>query len=426
MKRLLPILLFALLTFLAFNRHSQSGYHNYHSEIWADKAGYHVYLPALFIYELDGTKFPQHIDSLTGNGFTLQKNGKVFTKYAYGTALMQAPFFALAHLAAPLVNQPKTGYSPIYHWAINVAAAFYATLGLYLLYLFLGTRFNKMSAFWSCTLLLLGSNLYFYTVTDGGMSHVYSFALFAITLWFMQKVKVFESKSSVKNVIKLGILSGLLVAIRPTNALFLAFTPFAFTTSWDVLIQKISHLATGRNIAIMLSCIFLLISPQLLYNYYLHETFWYYSYQEEGFNWTSPQILYTWFSPNNGLFLYGSLYLLILPLVIKQSINTSYNWWYLLFFIGISYVFSCWWDWAFGCSFGQRNFAEYLVVFSIPLTQFIYQLRLGNLLPKLLFGITAFAIVFLNLQLTYAYDQCFYGENNWDWSFYLHLLTNAW
>ena len=39
--------------FLTFNKHSKSGYYNYHSEIWADKAGYYVYLPAVFKFNFN-------------------------------------------------------------------------------------------------------------------------------------------------------------------------------------------------------------------------------------------------------------------------------------------------------------------------------------------------------------------------------------
>src|SRR5690554_5459863 len=83
----------ALVIFLSFNRHSKSGYFNYHSEIWADKAGYYVYLPAAFKFNFDSRQFPDSIQIKTGGGFELlQDQQKVVTKYPYGVALLQAPF----------------------------------------------------------------------------------------------------------------------------------------------------------------------------------------------------------------------------------------------------------------------------------------------------------------------------------------------
>jgi hypothetical protein len=78
--------------FLSLNRHSKSGIQNYHSEIWADKAGYYIYLPAFFIYNFQVDGLPAEIDKKTGNGFIV-RDGKIITKYTYGVALLQAPFF---------------------------------------------------------------------------------------------------------------------------------------------------------------------------------------------------------------------------------------------------------------------------------------------------------------------------------------------
>ena len=117
--------------FLTFNRHSKSGYFNYHSEIWADKSGYYVYLPAAFKFNFNPNNFPDSIEINTGNGFALdERNGKVITKYTYGVALMQSPFFCLAEILAEPLNFEKNGFSPIYHWCINVASVFYLVIGL--------------------------------------------------------------------------------------------------------------------------------------------------------------------------------------------------------------------------------------------------------------------------------------------------------
>jgi len=67
MKKSAVILLLSLFyfftVFLTLNRHSRTGIQNYHSEIWADKAGYYIYLPSFFIYNFDGKKLPKIIDN---------------------------------------------------------------------------------------------------------------------------------------------------------------------------------------------------------------------------------------------------------------------------------------------------------------------------------------------------------------------------
>ncbi|MBK6858838.1 MAG: hypothetical protein IPG95_00905 [Saprospiraceae bacterium] len=121
--------IFIFLVTLALNRHSKAGLYNYHSEIYADKAGYNVYLPATFIYSFNANAFPDSIDIKTGNGFRLDKtNNKVITKYPYGVALLQAPFWLIAYF----IDRDKTGYSKIFHSAVDVSAVFYLLIGIFL------------------------------------------------------------------------------------------------------------------------------------------------------------------------------------------------------------------------------------------------------------------------------------------------------
>ncbi|MDZ4757174.1 MAG: hypothetical protein SGJ10_03415 [Bacteroidota bacterium] len=55
------IVLYALLALLSLNRHSKAVLYSFTSEIWADRAGYFVYMPATFIYNWDADKLPNGI-----------------------------------------------------------------------------------------------------------------------------------------------------------------------------------------------------------------------------------------------------------------------------------------------------------------------------------------------------------------------------
>ena len=118
-KQLLNVILFVLMSgvliFLTFNRHSKSGYYNYHSELWADKAGYYVYLPASLKYNFKANDFPDSIDMKVGYGFKLDlEENKVLTKYTYGVAFLQSFFYLLADSLSTSVNQKADGFSPIF------------------------------------------------------------------------------------------------------------------------------------------------------------------------------------------------------------------------------------------------------------------------------------------------------------------------
>ncbi len=106
------IILSGMLLFLTFQKHIRSGIQSYHSEIWGDKADYYVYLPAAFLYGFDGFRFPENIDSLTGNTFRPDRQDhRIVTKYICGVAVMQVPFFLATHALTNFLNEPANGFS---------------------------------------------------------------------------------------------------------------------------------------------------------------------------------------------------------------------------------------------------------------------------------------------------------------------------
>ena len=136
MKIWLLFLFLGFTIFLSLNRHSRSGIQNYHSEIWADKAGYYIYLPSLLIYNFHTERMPTEIDKKTGNGFFIE-DGKIITKYTYGVALLQAPFFIVCHGVSKLFGFNDDGFSLPYHKAINISEVIYSFFSFLLLYFFL-------------------------------------------------------------------------------------------------------------------------------------------------------------------------------------------------------------------------------------------------------------------------------------------------
>lgn len=418
-SRLIFILLAGLMVFLTFNRHSRSGYFNYHSEIWADKAGYYVYLPAAFKYNFDPQKFPQNIDKETGDGFAL--TDKVLSKYTYGVAILQSPFYLLADILANATGYDKDGFSPVYHWAINVAAVFYLMFGLLFLFRYLRIELSAKVAYFTLISLFLGTNLFFYAIDETGMSHVYSFFLFSAFLYILQR-SGFLSIPKIKYFIILGLISGLIILIRPTNIVFL-LAIFYLRKGNVNFFQNFKLTIQMKKIWIIGLCSLLPFIPQLFYWQYAYGSYFTYSYSEEGFNWLKPMILQTWFSPNNGLFLYTPFYFILLAAfaygINKKSIQTTAI---AITFFGISYIFSAWHDWTFGCSFGGRSYVEYLALFAIPLGHLIKEISLSSIFKQFLFWFIVLIFIGYNLKMTYTYDECFPSVRSWDWHTYHHLL----
>ena len=415
----------AIALFLTFNKHSRAGCFNYHSEIWSDKAGYYVYLPAALKYGLNPDSFPDSIIQKTGNGFALDhKNKKVLTKYPCGVAMLQLPFYLLANtLAAPLHFEPD-GFSHIYNWSVDVAAVFYLVLGLFFMGAALKSRGGGRSAFLVPLALFLGTNLYYYALDESGMSHIYSFALFCSGLFLLQHTNYLKSGSRL-NILVLGVIGGLIVVVRPTNIIFLLSYFFLDCNSKTDLALRVKRLLQPAVFLPVILGFLAAITPQLLYWNYAYGSFFHYTYGNEGFNWLHPKLAETWFAPRCGLFLYTPLWLIIvagLGWMIRQK---EANGQFLAgLFLVISYVFASWYDWGFGCALGGRSYVEYLSVMSIPLASLFEKFRGGNRSIRVGFLMLMLAMVALNLKMTYSYDGCFAGLNDWDWPAYFRFIAS--
>lgn len=414
---------FLITTFLAFNRHSRSGIYNYHSQIWADKAGYYMYLPATFKYRFDASQFPDSIDVKTGDGFTIDRSrNKVVTKYTSGVAIMQLPFYLLADLLAEPLGFKRDGFSQIYHWSIDLSASFYLALGMFFLWLFLEKRYKPKIVLLTLASLFLATNLLYYVTVDSGLSHVYSFALFAFSLYFFQKTKYLQN-SNFATYLKFGLSAGLIALIRPTGVLFLTCFLFLDVNKLEEVKDRLLKLVNFKAILPLALGAFVIILPQLLYWNDVFGSYVAYSYQDEGFNWLNPQIASVFFQPYNGLFLYTPLYLLVLISIVAMIRKRVHNGIYLLaLFTAITYVFASWDSWWFGCAFGARSYVEYLTIFSIPLSFALSKVFEAKKWVRSALVLTLLLFAAYNLKMIYSFGGCFYGSKCWDWPAYVELL----
>lgn len=422
-KHLCNSILFFILpvsVFLTFNKHSRSRADSYKSVIWADAAGYYVYLPLYFIYDNDALKLPERIVERTGNGFTIDTlHNKVVTKYTSGVAFLQFPFFAASHVVAKLFNNFPDGFSSVYRYGIMIAAVFYGCVGLWFLCRFLQSYFNTFISFLTVLALLLCTNLFYYTIDASGMSHVYSFFLCSALLYYTSS---YIFMPTVKSLFILLLVIVMAVLIRPTNILFVSFPLFFNSGNMEEFKVRLQLFYMNRRILVfgfLLSC--LVIVPQLIYWYSLSGSLFHYSYGSEGFvNWNNPQLLKIWFSTNNGLFLYSPFLLLSVAscfyMIRKKEKNGILV---MTVFFSASYLFASWHDWTFGCSLGSRPFVEYYPLFSLPIAFFISNIRYNY--KKVAVACFAILCLIINIDIIYYYDGCFYG-GTWDFDAYMKLL----
>lgn len=409
------LLFLGFLVFLTLNRHSRSGIQNYHCEIWADKAGYYIYLPSLFIYDFQAEKLPSYIDVKTGNGFTIE-DGKIRTKYTYGVALMQSPFFIACHYYSKLFGFHADGFSLMYHKAIDISAVIYSFFSFIFLYLFLIRYVSKRVTVYTLICLYFGTNIFYYSIFETGMSHIYSFFLFSCYIYLAD----FVTRQNQKRIyyFLFGLIIGLIIVVRPINIIFLPVIFVLNTLKFSEIKHNISKLTFVCITALIV------IIPQLIYWKYSYGNYLTYSYEEEGFsNIFEPKLLNLWFSTNNGLFIYNPIIILIITgILFFNKVSPQKSIFIGLYFLIISFIFSSWHDWSYGCSYGSRPYVEYYSILALPFCFFINKIDKNTSLRIILLPLLILFIIY-NLKLIFSYDGCWYGSA-WDWSDLIRLLLS--
>ena len=127
-----------------------------------------------------------------------------------------------------------------------------------------------------------------------------------------------------------------------------------------------------------------------------------YSYQGEVFNFLKPQIFNILFSYKKGLFVYTPILIMSLFSLIWLSYIRRY---YLVFtwvsfFIILTYIFSSWHSWYYGCSYGMRAYIDYYTMFFIPFALLLDGVK--NKI-KIIIIIFSFLTIPLNIIQTYQY-----------------------
>lgn len=378
-----------------------------------DAKGYYAYLPATFIYKdlnfgfFDAIEKQKYFDKNIYYEYRTGSNGKIINKYYCGTAILELPFFLIAHGLTRFSGGDPDGYSRLYPIFINIAALFYMCLGLFFLSRLL--RLFHLSIRVICFTLIacvFGTNLFYYALCEAGMSHVYSFAV--ITLFVYLARRYFNSPAY-RYAIWLGLLLGLIVLIRPVNGMVLFCLPLA-AGSGDRFKNGIRFLLRSPvKLFIIAGCSALFPFVQLLIYKVSTGSFFVYAYGNEHIYLFSPNVFNILFSYKKGLFLYTPLYLLSLTGIYFLWRKNRYEAISLaLFLYGITYILSCWWMWFYGGSFSSRVFVDYLAFFMLSLSIAFQYISLKR--NRIIFS--AFVILFILLCQVQTY-QYRYNQIHW-------------
>lgn len=139
--------------------------------IWSDMEVYYTYLPSVLIYG----EFSRAAVKDTAYLKTFAGTDQRYTKYTCRVANIELPFFLAAHAYSHVKGLPTDGKTATYGRGIMLAGLFYFWMASLVLYRY-GRRYatdNTVCIALGC--IVLGTNLFYYTFYQPGMSHVYSF-----------------------------------------------------------------------------------------------------------------------------------------------------------------------------------------------------------------------------------------------------------
>jgi hypothetical protein len=405
------------------NRQNRYPYGDWHSEIYADKAGYYIYLPAAFIHGFNQDSYPEGILEQTGHGFRFE-NGKLFTKYPMGVAVMVTPFFFLAHLLSIIGGRPPDGFSMDYYEMTYYASTFYFLLGALALWKFLRRRKDAVAASLALALVLFGTNVWYYTIREPLMSHIYSFALFSLLLLLADRLWAAPGALRLAAVV---VVAALILLVRPFNAVFLPVAMLLGLNSPEELKSRLRFLVRPLHLGLVIAIPLLVFLPQMIYWDFISGSPFFYSYQGESFsNLAAPRLAAVLFAPNNGMLPYTPAFLAVIAGFAVMIVRRERDRWLApAVFIVMVYLVASWHSFSFGCGFGQRPFVEYLALFALPLASLAEAFRRAAR-PWVRFagaGLLAL-LIYHNIALGAAFDKC-HHEGDWHWKPYRELYRNG-
>jgi hypothetical protein len=380
--------------------------------IYWDVLEYYSYLPATFIYGDLTLEFMNDTTVIWQNKFwpkTSAENTRVF-KMTMGMSMMYSPFFLVVHTVEKLFHLQADGFSVPYIFALLASCLFYLTLAFFVLRKLLLRWFSETVTALTIICIGMGTNLFYYSTIEAAMSHAYNFSLFVFFIYFT--IRWYENQSF-KTSVKLGLIGGLIVLIRPTNIIIWLVFFLIFVSKPSDLISKLKlFLKQYPKLIVIIACAAFAIFPQLLYWKFVTGSWVYYSYDNEGFFFNHPRIIEGLFSYRKGWLLYTPVMtfaLIGIPFLYFKVRELFYP---VLFYILLNiYIVFSWWTWWYGGGFGQRAMIDSYALLAFPLAAFISLFWKRKLYLKIIaiFFVTLF--VCHNLLQT---SQYYYGAIHFD------------
>jgi len=378
-----------------------------------DVISYYAYLPAFFVHHDIKLSFLEDAKEDYSRKFwpeTIDGNKKVI-KTSMGQAILYSPFFLTAHAYCKITGTEADGFSEPYRFMLKMSTLIFLFLGIFYLRKLLLRYFTEQTTAITLLLVVLGTNLFHYATFELPMTHAYNFCLFILFLYHSIE---WHQNITIKRSIVLGLLSGLIVLVRPTNILIL----FIFLL-WDVKSLKELPLRAKLLLKNYPQLLFMAITafavwiPQLIYWKTVTGQWLFFSYVGERFYFDQPHIIDGLFSFRKGWFVYTPIMLFaMLGLFFMRKKLASLQLPLIIFKVLNIYIILSWWCWWYGGGFGLRAFIDAYSLLAFPLAIVIeYSISARKKITRIL------SIVGITILLAHGIFQNFqyhYGSIHWD------------
>lgn len=392
-----------------------------------DSYGYYAYLPMTFIHHdfktlrLETYHRKKNTVDHKNEDFTPETlpnwwlpgipsaNGSRVNIYTCGVALMQLPFFAVAHLLASPLGFVADGYSLPYRFILLLGNLFYVMLGLWFLRKILLRNeipapsgrgyFSELTTSFALAIIMLTTNLYYFTAFNGYMAHSHLFCLVAALLFFT--IKFHETKLS-KYLIGLGFLGGLITLIRPSDGLFLLVPLLYGITSFDFFLNKIRLIWSKRLAIIGAGFAFgLPFVPQLWYWKSVTGNWIFNSYGEHfRFDFAHPHIREGLMGMSNGWLVYTPvMFFALIGIFMMRGQRRDFLLPIAVILPIYIYVIYSWWCFNYINGFGSRPMIDAYPLLAIPLSIFIEKTRKSIIFTSIFLVLIVF-LTWLNVFQT--------------------------
>ncbi len=375
-----------VVAFVAIYSIDLSDYNRQDRIIASDVIHYYAYLPASVIYKDLSMDFVyENLSKFSSVFWPISlPNGKHAIMVTMGMSILYAPAFFITHAIVILTGGDASGFSDPYRLGLVIGGWVYLLLALLMLRKVLLRYFSKSATALALLMAVVGTNLFHYEAHESTMSHAYSFFLFSAFLLMTVK---WHEKPTIKNAFIIGLLSGLIALVRPSNIVVGLFFIFWNTYSWKTIQSKIAFFFNKyQSILVVLFAALLVWIPQFLYWKIYTGSWFFMGYgSDQGFFFSNPQIFNNLFSYRKGWLVYTPIMLLaftglmllwkkrpgmVFPIIIYSIINI--------------YIVSSWWSWWYGGGFGMRAYVETYAIYSLGFAAFAeWAFSKGKLFLKL-------------------------------------------